>query len=65
MKFYKVDMQGKFYMQRGNIGALPGYQASDEGRLFYDSTGKQIYYADDSHWVAISDDDNPGPAVYS
>jgi hypothetical protein len=62
MKFYKVDMQGKFYMNRGT---LPAWVASDEGRLFYDSVNKKVYYADQVHWVQVSDADNPGPAVYS
>lgn len=62
MKFYKVNMYGPFYMNRG---ALPAWAATDEGRLYYDNLNKKVYYADNVHWVQISDEDNPGPAVYS
>lgn len=62
MKFFKIDMQGKFYMNRGS---LPAWQASDEGRLFWDDSADELYYANASQWVQISTATNPGPAVYS
>ena len=62
MSYYKIDMQGKFYMNRGS---LPVWEAADEGRLFWDRSTDELYYANASEWVAISTEENPGPAVYS
>ena len=62
MQFFKIDLQGKFWMQRA---ALPVWAGADEGRLIYDNVNKKVYYANDTEWVQISDAVNPGPAVYS
>ena len=44
MRFYKVDVQGKMWLQRL---AVPGWAASDEGRLLYD-TGANVAFLGDN-----------------
>ena len=40
MRFYKIDIQGKMWIQRTPI---PGWLAADEGRVLYDTGGKEAY----------------------
>jgi len=44
MRFYKVDVRGKMWIQRLT---LPGWTAADEGRILYD-TGDNIAYLGDN-----------------
>ena len=52
MRFYNVDMKGKFFVQRGS--ALPSADPSNEGRLFYNETNETMYLHDASGWGAIA-----------
>jgi len=59
MKFYNIDMQGKLIVQRDT--ALPSVSASNEGRLFYDETGEDLYYQTGSVWSKVWSESNSDP----
>jgi len=51
MRFYNVDMKGKFFVQRGTSN--PASAPSEEGRLFYNETDEILRIHDSSGWDAI------------
>lgn len=57
MRFYKIDTQGKMWLQRD---ALPGWTADDEGRIIYDTGGNVPYLADNAAWREIWTSGNDG-----
>ena len=42
MRFYKIDSQGPFLVQR--VSSVPAYAGTDEGRVLYDQSGDELYY---------------------
>jgi hypothetical protein len=62
MRFYNVDMQGKFFSQRGN--SVPGGTgASDEGRLFYQESDETLHYHDQAAWIEVYSENNQAKLV--
>lgn len=59
MRFYNIDMKGKFFVQRG--AALPSADPSNEGRLFYNETNKTMYLHDDTTWQSIASTGSAAP----
>jgi len=59
MRFYNVDMKGKFFVQRGT--ALPANDPSNEGRLFYNETNETMYLHDASAWQAVASTGSAAP----
>ena len=59
MRFYNVDMKGKFFVQRG--AALPANDPSNEGRLFYNETNETMYLHDASAWQAVASTGSAAP----
>lgn len=52
MRFYNIDMKGKFFVQRG--ASLPATDPSNEGRLFYDETAQTLSFHDAAGWNTLS-----------
>jgi hypothetical protein len=53
MKFSGIDMQGDYKAETVvDVSALV-HTASDERRMVYDETTKQIYIADDTKWKSV------------
>jgi len=50
MDYYEIEMKGKFWLEK--LAATPAYAASDVGRVIYQSTLKELYFADDTSWRA-------------
>jgi hypothetical protein len=57
MRFYKVDVQGKMWLERL---AVPGWAASDEGRLLYDTGGNVAYLGDNAGFGELWTSRNDG-----
>jgi hypothetical protein len=57
MKFYKVDMQGKIWLQRV---AVPAWAAADEGRILYDTGGNVAFLGDNVGFGQIWTSRNDG-----
>lgn len=57
MRFYKVDMQGKFFTQRGT-NVPGGTGPSDEGRIFYQESDETIHYHDQGGWIEVWSENN-------
>jgi hypothetical protein len=51
MKFYKIDMQGKQWLQR--VSSLSAWAAADEGRLVYDEASNVPFIADNADWREV------------
>jgi len=51
MRFYNVDIKGKFFNQRGS--ADPSTDPSNEGRLFYNETSELLKIHNSSIWDSI------------
>lgn len=62
MRFYNVDMQGKFFSQRGSANP-PGTGAADEGRVFYNETSEEMYYHDAAAWIKVYSENNVSDLV--
>ena len=57
MRFYKIDMRGKFYMP--NAAGVPSARGLDEeSRLHYNSTTQSMTFADSTTWVDIYSKNN-------
>ena len=56
MRFYNVDMKGKFFMERST--ALPSADPSNEGRLFYNETDESPYIHASASWKSLFDASN-------
>lgn len=56
MKFYKIEMEGKFFMQMKS--GLPATTYQDESRLLYNESDLNIYFHDNSNWVQIWSENN-------
>ena len=61
MRFYNVDMKGKFFVQRGT--ALPANDPANEGRLFYNETNETMYLHDASAWQAVASTGSAAPYI--
>jgi hypothetical protein len=59
MRFYKIDIQGKMWLERL---AIPGWTASDEGRLLYDTGNNVAYLGDNGGFGEIWTSRNDGAA---
>lgn len=55
-KFYKVDIQGKNWIQR--VSSLPVWTANDEGRILYAEDTDEMYVGDDTGWQRIANQDD-------
>jgi hypothetical protein len=60
MRFYNIDMKGKFFAQRASSNPA-GTGAGDEGRMFYNETSEEMYYHDAAAWIKIWSENNDGP----
>jgi len=47
-KFFKVDVQGKHWLQR--VASAPAWTADDEARILYDENDDQVKFANSSEW---------------
>jgi len=54
MKFYGVDMQGKFQIE--SVATLPAWISSDERRIVYAADVKACYYGTNTGWVKLEID---------
>ncbi len=52
MRFYKVDMKGKFFMPKG-YGVPSAHGQAEEARLHYNEIDESLSYADSTTWVVI------------
>jgi len=57
MRFYKLDVQGKMWLERL---AIPGWTAADEGRILYDTGGNEAYLGDNAGFGKIWTSRNDG-----
>lgn len=57
MRFYNIDMKGKFFSQRGSANPA-GTGAADEGRLFYNEASEELYYHDAASWIKVYSENN-------
>jgi len=51
MKFYGIDAQGKFIIEK--VSTLPTWTASDESRIVYLETTKALYGGTSTGWKDI------------
>ncbi len=57
MRFYKIDTQGKMWLERL---ALPAWGAADEGRILYDTGANVAYLGDNAGFGQIWTSRNDG-----
>jgi hypothetical protein len=57
MRFYNIDMKGKFFSQRGGTNP-PGTGPMDEGRIFYNESSEEMYYHDAADWIKVYSENN-------
>jgi hypothetical protein len=62
MRFYNIDMKGKFFSQRGT-NVPGGTGASDEGRLFYQESDETLHYHDQAAWIEVYSENNKSKLV--
>lgn len=51
MDYYEITMKGKFWSEM--LTSSPVYEASHEGRLYYNTTEKMLYNATNAAWVPV------------
>jgi len=54
MDFYRINDQGKIWIQRVDDISLIGHRDSDEGRLLYSKSNQKIYIATSTEWRMLS-----------
>ena len=61
MKFYNIDMQGRFLAQR--VASDPSVNAAYEGRVIYNSVSKDIKIQTNTAWRKIWSENNMADLV--
>jgi len=50
MRIFGIDTKGTLLVER--VASLPTWTSEDEGRVVYNEADYQLYYGDNSHWIA-------------
>ena len=54
MDFFKIDSQGKLWIQRIDDINLIGHTASDERRLVYSKSDEKVYIGTSTEWRSLA-----------